>query len=304
MAPLYRTRLPGGVEMLRFLGTGLGPVSELLVTPGRFDAADLLWTELLCGPPRVLDLRAYRPDGAAFAALRGSTDRDWSANLASACPTVLVEGSYADYLGARPSALRRKLRRAERFAREAGDALEVRVIETSDGVERHLDDVTTVFDAAERANPRLHFFAGRYRPFTTAMLDEAACASRLALFVLYVASKPAATALIFRSGRTLCYSGPRFDPDYRSLSPGHLVLSAIVKHAFERGISEVDLLMGDTPYKREWSTDSYDTFDVTVASSSWIYKLHEAARFVASSHRLLKWSRALRRTLRGSPTTR
>jgi CelD/BcsL family acetyltransferase involved in cellulose biosynthesis len=276
LAPLFVERV-ARVDVARFLGYDLGPVSELLVAPGHPGAAEALWSALLGHGRFVADLRFHRREGEAFAALRRSPEDLWRAELGPACPTIRLSGSWAAYREARPSGLRRKLRRAAAAAEREGVELDLVVVEAPDEVVARLPDVTAIFDAAEAAQPRLHFLAEPYRGFTAAMLEAAAQEKRLALVLLYVRGRPAASAFFFRSGDTLAYSGPRFDPAFAAFSPGHLVLERAVEHAFAVGMAEVDLLIGDTPYKREWSTDVYDTYRLIAASSG---RLHRASALV------------------------
>lgn len=76
----------------------------------------------------------------------------------------------------------------------------------------------------------------------------------------------------------MSYSGPRFDPDFSAESPGHLVLQALVTEAFsDPRVSEVDLLVGDSRYKREWATSSYAAMKVRGASIGTLHRLHRGA---------------------------
>ncbi|MDQ6784366.1 MAG: GNAT family N-acetyltransferase [Actinomycetota bacterium] len=266
LAPLYRVRV-AGVDRLRFLGSGLRPVSEILVASGQESAAAQLWATLLSSSRSLIELQGYRQAGLGLRALRQAEGRPWIAELAGACPTITLTGSLADYMGRRPSGLRRKLRKAQELSDQEAASLDVSVATDPGGVDRRLRDATAVFDAAETAAPRLHLLADPYRDFTAEMLHAAAAQQRLALFVLYVAERPAATAFALRSGTTWGYSGPRFDPALHRYSPGHLVLRAIVEHAYAAGADGVDLLSGDARYKREWSTGGYDLLTIYGASS-------------------------------------
>lgn len=276
LAPLYRQRL-AGVDRYRFIGANLGPVSEVLVAPGHEAAGRELWSALLDERRSVLDLHGYRHGGLGLTALRRSEGRSWSAELSSACPTIAVKGTLGEYMEARPSSLRRKLRRADHRREQEGASVEVSVFTDIDDVTRRVADVTAVFDRAEAAHPRLHFLSGAYRGFTVDMLRAAASQSRLAMLVLYINDCPVASAFALRSGTTWSYSGPRFDPAAGEFSPGHLVMRALVGHAFAAGATEVDLLTGDLPYKREWSDGAYDVATIYAASSPGLQALRRLA---------------------------
>jgi CelD/BcsL family acetyltransferase involved in cellulose biosynthesis len=298
LAPLYSQRILG-VEVLRFLGSEFSQVSEVLVADGHHESGAELWRSLFSRKRCVLDLRGFRQGSQGLTVLREQMERGpWSARLDTACPVVATLGSWETYLGNRKQALGRKLRRAERFIERDHLSMRVDVVRDRQTLAERWDDIVSVFNAAERAHPRLNFFAEPYVGFTSEMLEECADQSRLGLYLLYLDDRPVATALMYRSGTTLCYSGPRFDPDHAQYSLGHLVLRSIIKDAFEGEISEVDLLWGDTPYKREWSTGSYEALAVSAAHSRRLHLLQTLAEEAASSTRL---SNAMHRLPRLGP---
>jgi CelD/BcsL family acetyltransferase involved in cellulose biosynthesis len=282
LAPLYRRR-HFGVDTLRFLSSDILGVSEILVAPGCGAAGDELWDFLLHRPRCLLDLRHHRFAGGGMEALRRAENHTWRAQLGPASPFVHIPGSWDDYWQSRREKFRSELERRRRRAEREQLPARVEVAVQPGDVDKRLADMTAVFDVAERAQPKLHFLAGAYRPFTIDMLERAAEQSRLALFVLYLGDRPAATSWTFRCGTRISGGGSRFDPDFRRFSPGHLLWHAKLKHAFSSGCTEVDLGPGDMPYKREWSTGSYDTLDVTAFSSRAAHAFRIGETALASS---------------------
>lgn len=297
LAPLYRRRVMG-VDVLRFLGSEFSQVSEVLVAEGHEDAGRELWESLLALPRSVLDLTGFRHRSLGLSVGQGLERPGWTARLESSCPTVALTGPWEDYLQSRGKPLLRKLRRADQFLER--DRLEAKVVVARDHreVAAVRQDVAAVFDAAEREWPRLHFFSEPYVGFMSEVLDRAAEESRLALYLLCLGGRPAATAVMFRSGTMLGYSGPRYDPAFRSYSPGHLVLRAVIEDACRQGLQEVDLLRGDAAYKREWATSSYETVAVTGSTSRRLQLLWMMADVASTSPRLRRAGLRLR-TLRG-----
>ncbi len=293
LAPLRRSHR-FGIDVLTFPGRDLGPVMEIVVAPGEVQAAEELWVSLLGQHRWVLDLPNHPLDGNAVKVLRRMERSNCAVTLEATCPTVRTSSSWDEFLQGRDGNLRRKLRRADQAAEREGLPLRVEIGERPEDVNRLLPDVDRIYEVAEREQPRLHFLAGELRAFTVEILREAARASRLALVVLYAGEEPVATAFGFRSGDALCYSGPRFDPAYSRFSPGHLVLAALIEHAHRVGMAEVDLLLGDTRYKREWSTGSYETVRIEAASSSLWQFATMAKRTAKQSPRIQTWRRSIR----------
>jgi len=292
LAPLYRTRRLG-LNMLRFLGSDMLGVSEVLVAPDRPDAGRELWEFLLGQPRTMLDLHQYRLAGAGLDALRSIDARGWRAELGPAGPYVTIDRPWEEYWQGRSRSFRRELDRKERVAEREGHEFRLEVAFDRDEVDKRLADVTELFDIAERARPRTHFFAGAYRPFTVEILHRAAERSRLALFVLYLSDRPIATSFTFRGGTLVSGGGLRIDPSYSRMSPGHVLFRHVIGHAFATGCTEFDFGPRDAPYKREWSTGAYDTLEVTAYSSTSVRALHLARALVRSSGLADRLARAL-----------
>lgn len=287
LAPFHR-RERAGFSVLRFLGTGIGTVNELLVAPGQDEAAEAIWSEALKGR-NLADLVEYRDGGGGMAALRHRPAGTWSASIRDICPVVRVRGTtFDDFMRSRGSRLRRSLSRADRFAEEEGTPVRAEVVTRVDELERALPTLSAIYDVAEAANPRAHFLRGPLEPFTRAVLRAAAEEERLAIFIVHFGDRPVACATTMLGGGPLSYSAPRFDPEFRKYSPGHLVLREIVRHAASLD-RDVDLLLGDFEYKWQWTDDSYDTLTVRAAATPAIRTAATAAEdVVARAHHLLR----------------
>ena len=266
LAPLHERQL-GVVSVVRLLGHGLGTVGELLLAPGREDVAEAVWAFLGRSRRRLLQLVEYRHGAGGLRALRRAKELDARIVVRESCPVAILEGPL-DELLASPvrRRLRRTLSRADRALREEGLSHDVEVIATWQRLKDALDDVQSVFDAAEREKARLNFLDAEWRGFTLGLLQREADAGRLAVFVGRIGGRPASVALTLRAGPTLGYWAPRFDPTFGRFTPGHLLLRGIAGHVVtEPGLRELDLLLGEHGYKLQWSTTSYDTLGVTAA---------------------------------------
>ena len=63
-----------------------------------------------------------------------------------------------------------------------------------------------------------------------------------------------ASMLTFIKGETLMMYQSGFNPKRQNESPGYQIVLQAVRNAFERGLSEFDLMRGDEPYKARWNT--------------------------------------------------
>jgi alpha-maltose-1-phosphate synthase len=265
LAPLHERSLLGA-RVVRFLGHGVGVVSELLVRPDEEGAAEAVWRALPASRRGSLQLVGYRDGTAGLPALRRAV-RVVRSVRSDRCPVVDLGGGADAVLAARPKRLRATLRRAEARLSEAGWKHEVDLIADPDALEHALGEMRRVHDLADAGRSRQHLLAPPYDSFTVEMLRRAAREGRLRVFLGRVGSTVVSYDAAFVSGRRLEAWLGRVDPAYRDFAPGHLALRAIVRRAASEGLGAVDLGLGDDVYKRQWSKDGYDTLTVQAAAS-------------------------------------
>jgi CelD/BcsL family acetyltransferase involved in cellulose biosynthesis len=280
----------GGIELVRFLGHGLGAVSSFITRPDDGTARERLWDSVLGGRRRFAQLLELRASDEP-----GTIAHGWPNDVAAhdSCLVVSCGTSFDAYLAARSKKLRENLRRAERSL-PPGRTHRVELITTESRWLEVRGEVMQVFDAAETAQPRQHLLRGALAPFTDDLLATSAAAGRLRLLVGRVDDAPASFGVAFAAGTTLSYWITRFDPTYAAASVGVLMLREIVALGFREGFDRVDLLLGDQAHKRRWSTDSYDTLRVLAASNPALLLTGRAALSAAASVRALQ-ARAARR---------
>lgn len=286
LAPFHR-RSVGPLRVLRFLGHGLGPISGLLLAPGREpEAARAIWREVLRDRRAFLELLDHRADLPGLDELRAEAGRVVVEDR-EVCPVIDPGDDVAAYLAGRSKNLRRTLRKGDEALAEAGGPL---VMELATPTDEVVDEVARLYAAAERENPRLDVFDARHGPFTRELLAAAERDGRLRLFVGRVDGRAATVDLGFRTGDAVGLWAGRYDPADRAWSPGHLALREIVRLSAAEGAS-VDLLLGDAQYKRMWATGEYGTSTVTAAASPLVH---------AAGVRILAATDAIRRRVRGT----
>jgi starch synthase len=288
LAPMHE-RSMGGMKVVRLLGHGLGTVGEVLLAPGREDVAEAVWAALAGSRRRLLQLVEYRHGAGGLSALRRAKEWDSQLVVRESCPVAVLDGSLDDLLGSPTRRrLRRTLSRADRALAQEGLQHEVEVIDTAKRLGEALGDVQSVFDAAERHNARLHFLDPEWRGFTLDLLEQEANAGRLAVFVGRIGGRAASVALTLRSGASLGYWAPRFDPAFSRFTPGHLLLRGIAGHvAAQPDLRELDLLLGEHDYKRQWSTTAYDTLGVIAAPPGMLAPARSFLSGVGLAHSML-----------------
>jgi CelD/BcsL family acetyltransferase involved in cellulose biosynthesis len=87
--------------------------------------------------------------------------------------------------------------------------------------------------------------------------------------------QPLAFQLGFRCGKKLWFYQTAYDHAFARLSPGTMLIPAVLDYGFARGYDEYDFLTGDESYKATWCSDSHETFRVEIWNgrvTSWAYR--------------------------------
>lgn len=263
LAPLHERRY-GPLRVGRFLGHGLGSVSECLVRPGHEDAATQIWSAVQDGG-RVLQLVEYRQGGGGLPALCG--DPRWAVRVAlhDRCPVIDLVGGGADGLLAQPGRrnIRRTVRTARRHLAAAGLVHTVEVVDDPERLGQVLPEITAVYDAAEQARPRQHLLRPPWRAFTTGYLAAAVARHEAHVALGRLDGRAISFDVVLRTGPVMHTWIGRFHPVARRFSPGHLLQYAHVDWASAHGVDRIDLLLGDAAYKLHWTSGGYSTVTLT-----------------------------------------
>lgn len=271
LAPLHVRRV-GPIEVVRWLGHGLGTVSEVLMAPGREDAADRLW-RTVATPRRVLDLVECRADSPALPSLLALDEGGRRSVLTprDACPVIELSGDGLEHVRAPGGKnLRRVLKRADAALERAGRRFRVEVATDLTAFDALLPDVRTVFGLSEADKPRQHLLESPYEGFVLEYLRGEVPSGRAVALVGYLDDTPISflLAMITPATGTLSLWISRYAPGTEAFSPGHLLLRSTYQWAAGHQIARVDQLLGVSQTKRQWTATTYDTADVRHASRS------------------------------------
>ncbi|MGD0497278.1 MAG: GNAT family N-acetyltransferase [Bryobacteraceae bacterium] len=93
----------------------------------------------------------------------------------------------------------------------------------------------------------------------------------------------------FQYGNRLYWYKPTFSPEYSECSPGKLLIQFAIESAVREGVTELDFLLGDEPYKLQWTESVREVTDLMVFSSNW--RSYAARRWYLGAKPALKASR-------------
>jgi CelD/BcsL family acetyltransferase involved in cellulose biosynthesis len=305
----------GHPRVCRIAGANLGDRFHPVCEPGSEAEVAAAVGEALADAPQpwsVISLDHVQTDEPWVEALGEATGRRLSTRSRVAAPLPLIDvathESWDAYLATRSSNFRQQVRRfARRAAREAD--VRIRRTEAADTLETDMGTFFALHDQrfGERGGSSLS--AERARSFHLDFARAALERGWLRLWFLELDGRPAAAWYGWRLGERYSYYNSGFDPEFGALSPGLVLISAVIQSAFEEGASEFDFLLGEESYKYRFAERERTVSDVTLARAlphpasivtAAEYGARRAGRLIpASARRRLGLGRLARRSLMG-----
>lgn len=272
--PLYEaSRRP--LRVARLLGHGvadqLGPVSD---PADRGEVAGLV--ERVAGAEAspwdlVLVERLPATEGWADHATASIVRRESS-------PVLSIEDSWEDFLASRSSNFRSQVRRRERkLQREWG--VRFRLCDGAENLERDLEALFVLH--AARWGKASGAFSPRHRAFQRDFAARALERGWLRLWMAEVGGQPIAAWYGFRFSNVEWYYQAGWDPAWARSSIGFVLLAHTMREAFNDGMREYRLLLGDEPYKSRFTEEDAGVESILLAGTRLGRAAASAGSFVA-----------------------
>jgi CelD/BcsL family acetyltransferase involved in cellulose biosynthesis len=300
LAPIDRTWV-GGLAVLRPLGLGVSDYFDLLLPPepDRRRAALTTFADALVGRGGAwdaLDLRGVPAESPTVEELvAAASDRGMRVSVVPghSRPAIGLDGTWEQYLDARPGRFRYNLRSRLRRLEERG-AVRFRTVERPSEVRWAMVALTELHARRWRGQHTSTIFSSSSsaRRFYAEATQRYAERGMLDLTLLELDGRPVAGSLGFVDGDTYYYYVPAWEPDLAPFAPSSLLLAYLVERAYERGLRRFDFMLGDEPYKARWATEERQTVNLVVSAPT----LRGQAAFAA-----LVGTQRARRRARSSP---
>jgi len=212
----------------------------------------------------LIELRNLREADDAVARLAEAVARQRLPHRAffeaERCPFLRLDGPWTEMLARFSPATRHGFRnRQARLVRMASDGLRLRIVDNPHQALGLLDRMIAV-EAQKHVNgkPSLPFI-GRYSDVFESLFESLGPKGWLSVAVMEINDRLIAWNLFFRCGRKLWGYLTAYDHCYAGLSPGTMLLPAIIEDGYAHGFDELDFLTGEESYKLRWMSGFHYT---------------------------------------------
>jgi len=162
-------------------------------------------------------------------------------------PVLPLPGDFEGYLGRLGKKERHELRRKLRRASELVPGLGYRVTSGAAELARDLDSFFSLHRASQKEKEE--FMDDRMERFFRDIAGRFLSAGKLRLSFLSVGEADIASAFQLEWDGSLLLYNSGFDPEYRRIGPGLILLARCIEEAIGRGGREYDFLRGRERYK-------------------------------------------------------
>jgi CelD/BcsL family acetyltransferase involved in cellulose biosynthesis len=234
----------------------------------------------------IMDFRDLREAGNAIERIEGALS---SARLPyrigpeeERCPYMLIDAPWSEMVARRSPSTRRTFRnRQSRLKRLSTEGLRVRIIENP-GLEPGLLERLIALEAQKHVRGQLSFpFLGKYPDVFRSLFDTLGPRGWCSIALMELGERLLVWHLLFRCGQKLWWYLTAYDPKFARLSPGTMLVPAMIDYGFARGFQELDFLRGEEPYKMRWMTDSRRNHRLQIWNRRRISQLRKCAYFDA-----------------------
>jgi CelD/BcsL family acetyltransferase involved in cellulose biosynthesis len=266
VAPLMRAD-----NRITFIGdASICDFMDVLVDPENADAAYAnLWQQLRDEDWSEIDfwgLMASSPTRERAKTFGAQNGYQVEEELEAVSPRLDLPATWDEYLASLGKKDRHELRRKIRRLYESGANVEFEVLSDQSDVVAAMDDFLDLHTRSRQ--DKTEFMTPEMESFFRRMASAMSAVGLIRLFMLRVNGKPAATVLCFDAGSHLYLYNSGYDPEFSSLSVGLVSKALVLQWAIENGMSGLDFLRGDEPYKYDLGATDQQIYRLRLTRSA------------------------------------
>ena len=221
----------------------------------------------------LIDLRSLRETGNVKAQIESALSRTsllYRILPEAPCPYLPIDGPWSGMVRRLSRSARRTLRNQQyRLDRMSAEGLRIRIIDRPRDEAALLEKLIAVKSQKRVRGELIPPFVARYPEVFHSLFDTLGSRGWIYVALMELGGPPLAWQLGFRCGRILWDFSTAYDHSFARLSPGTMLVPAILDYGFSHGYSEYDFLRGEEAYEMRWSTGSHQTFRLLIWSRRW-----------------------------------
>lgn len=229
----------------------------------------------------LVELNSLRDTGGAKARIQQAlslTKLSYRTLPEERCPYLPIETNWSGIVAKLSHSSRRTLRNQHyRLERMRAEGLQIRIVEDPKAESGLIARLVTL-EAQKRIGGKLMPpLIGRYPEVFQSLFETLGSRGWIYIALMELGGRLLAWQLGFRCGKVLWDYSKAYDRSFARLSPGTMLIPAVLDYGYSHGLTEYDFLRDDEePYKLKWSTGFHETFRLQIWSrrgSSWAHRV-------------------------------
>ena len=263
IAPLALTKVIKvgiSLKILEFIGASMADYSDFIISENRFEYLKIIFDCILYHKEKwdYVELSNITEDSPNWLPLQEVIEYSLLTSMvtrSSICPYVLLDKPIDDYFKLRPKALSYDIRRGEQRLREMGE-LKYEALRDVDSASAALSDFLKMLERREQATERSNALSAEERlyGFFSSLLKDVAAFKNVHFSRISLNDQAIAYHFGFVDHDKIYWYKPTFDPHYAPYSPGKIMIKEAMSDALVAGLKEFDFLLGNEPYKFQWTS--------------------------------------------------
>lgn len=191
------------------------------------------------------------------------------------CPYLAIDAPWSEMLNRRSPSSRHVFRNQQsRLDRMYAEGLRIRIIENPKDEPGLLGKLVALESQKHVDGMLSPPVLGKYPDVFQALFDTLGPRGWFYIALMELGERPLAWRFGFRCGKKLWGYLTAYDDAFAHLSPGTMLIPAVVDYGLSRGCDEYDFLRGEESYKKRWSTGVHQSYWLRIWSRNWISRAH------------------------------
>ncbi|MFC1633558.1 GNAT family N-acetyltransferase [Planctomycetota bacterium] len=258
------------LKKLTFVGDGLTDYHDLLIVNEKREEVLRVLLEFIVDGKEDWDaihFRNFRGDSPNLPILRNmlaDTSFTFVEKINIRSPYISIDRDWTEYYGALSKNIRSDVRRRLNSLAKMGKAEFIRLHEVDD-VTDTLGMIKSIHVKCRQAKGDVSWYTNEKRfRFASLILKRFGDRKWLDIVFLKLNNRIIAYYLGFVYDNIVYFWNTGFDPEFSKVGPGKLLLHYWIKDSFAKGYREFDFMVGEEPYKLQWTSPTRPNYEFFV----------------------------------------